>query len=79
MAQGLRADYFSRKSPSPSTVSSIELKNFFTVVSSLFFYFISLFFFLFVWVNYNFILACVQTSLLPHYESFVFALAKSIY
>ena len=45
MAQGLRADYFSLKSPSPSTVSSIELKNFFTVVSSLFFYFISLFFF----------------------------------
>ena len=47
MAQGLFADYFCRKSLSPSTVSSIELKNFFTVVSSLFFYFISLLFFSF--------------------------------
>ena len=47
MAQGLLADYFSRKSPSPSTVSSIELKNFFTVVSSLFFLFYFFIFFSF--------------------------------
>ena len=47
MAQGLLADYFSRRSPSPFTVSSMELKNFFTVVSRLSFYFISLFIFSF--------------------------------
>ena len=45
MAQGLLADYFSRRSRSPSTVSSIELKNFFTVVSSFLFFLFLYFFF----------------------------------